>query len=827
MSKNILYLVDGTSICYRSFFALKLSTSQGIPTGAVYGFYQTIKKLISRYKPPYLGICFDVSRKTFRQEKFKEYKLQRPPIPNDLKEQIPLIKELIRHLGLFYIEKEGFEADDIIASLVKRARDENWDVVIVTSDKDLYQLLEKDKVKVYNPVGEEFLDEDGFIKEFGFEPVYIVDYLSLTGDSADNIPGAKGIGKVGASKLIKSFKSIENIFSNIDGMPFNQKELLSKNKESIFLSKELVKLHHPDLSLTWEDLKIKEADNISLYKMFTELEFKKLLKDIPVPSLDLKMELQEGLPADIKEGPIVFFAESESVYVFKGILYKVNFLQIKSYLEDNTIEKISYDFKKQISFLKDAQIRNIKFDVGLAAYLIDPSGVDYNMETLVSHYMGDVIPHIPPAMHPYFISRLYELFSLSLKENNLEELFFEVEMPLIYVLYDMEKQGVNIDLKVIKELLGEVEEELKIVQKDIFDKAGRDFNLNSPKQLGEVLFTELRIPPVKKTKTGYSTGEEILEKLAGQYPIAESIIEYRYLNKLKTTYIIPLIEEVESKGGRLHSSFNQTATQTGRLSSSSPNLQSIPTKGRFSSRLRKAFISSFKDGYILSADYSQIELRILAHFSGDERLIEAFKEELDIHVFTASLLFGIKEQDIKDQQRDLAKRVNFGIIYGMSAYGLSRELNISPSEAEVFIADYFLRYPGVKNYINRIYEEVRDKGFVRTLLGRKRNLPDFNSSNPRLKELAQRQAINTPIQGSCADIIKTTMVRIYKVFKEKNLKTKLIIQIHDDLVFDVHGDEIREVKDIVKTNMEEAFKLKVPLKVNLKAGGNWAEMTII
>lgn len=829
MAEDTIYLIDGTSICYRSFYAIKLSNSKGIPTGAVYGFYQTVKKLIAKYNPEYLGICFDVSRKTFRQEKFKEYKIQRPPAPDELKQQIPVIKKLINLLGITLIEKEGFEADDIIATISRKAASDNFSTIIVSSDKDMYQLLDGNRVKVYEPVEDELFDEESFRKEFGFNPPLIIDYLSLVGDSVDNVPGAKGIGKVGASKLIAQFGTIEKVFENLDKVTPKMKEILVGEKENILLSKDLVTLRDCDIDLKWQDLKIRERNASELYGLFKDMEFKTLLKDVPPPSLSLKIDIKESLPDKFKkpgnEKEIFFYADAGNAYIFdekENCIYKTEINNIKDIILSESIKKISYDFKTQIA--ANDQFRGAWFDVKIAAYLIDSSLVDYELATLVSHYLGELTSEVPAEAVPYFASKLYKIFDKKLTENSLDKLFFEVEMPLLYVLCDMERNGVKIDVGVLRKLCEEVDKKIGNLKKVIFKITGKEFNLNSPKQLSEILFTDLKIAPVKKTKTGFSTGEEVLEKLAQKHEIARFILEYRELNKLKTTYIAPLIETVGLNSGELHAQFNQTATATGRLSSSSPNLQSIPVKGEFSSELRSAFVSSFPGGFIVCADYSQIELRILAHFSDDEKLKEAFEKKTDIHRYTASLLFGKPEAEVTDTERNRAKTVNFGIIYGMSAYGLSKELNVNVFEAENFIADYFNRYPKVKDYIQKVYAQAENEGFVTTILGRRRYLPDFKSANPQIHEFASRQAVNSPIQGSSADLIKVAMVKINDEFKKSNLKSKMIMQIHDELVFDVSKDELDKIREIVKRNMEQSIKLNVPVEVKIKVGKNWGEV---
>lgn len=830
MSKNTLYLVDGTSLCYRSFFAINnLSTSGGFPTGAIYGFYRTLNKLLSKYKPFYIGICFDVSRKTIRQEKFKEYKIQRPPSPEGLNAQMPLVKKLISNLGIKLVEKEGFEADDLIATLTQKALSEGLSVVIVSSDKDLFQLLEDEKVSVYDYNKDKLIDKKEFIKLNGFTPADIIDYLSLAGDPTDNIPGARGIGKVGAAKLIKEFGTIENIFKNIDKVKGKTKEMLEESKKNILLSKELVRLYHPKVGFSLKDLEVSEPDSEKIYKMFSELGFRSFLKDIPAPSADIDIPLKSGLPAGVSKGKnkeLAFYIEGKDIFIFnkgKKCIYKENIAKAKSIFEDKDSIKVTHNLKEQIMSYGIKQ-EGLFFDVEIAAYLLDSALGDFSLENLASTYLNKHLSAIPAGSKPYFVYQLYELLSKKLKQEKMEKLFLEAEMPLAEVLADMQSFGVRVELRDLDKLLDEVDKGIEKETSQVFEIAGREFNLNSPKQLAGVLFEDLGIKPVKKTKTGFSTGEEVLDKLSSEYKIAAHILSYRYLNKLKTTYILPLIEEVKKNKGRLHTNFNQTVTQTGRLSSSSPNLQSIPVKGEFSSHLRKAFIPSNKDGYILSGDYSQIELRILAHLSGDEVLIKAFKEGKDIHSSTAGLLFGVEPESIDDFQRNVAKRVNFGIIYGMSSYGLAKELKISVNEAQNFIDDYFNRFSQVREYIDSLYVQAKDKGYVETILGRKRRLPEMNSTNMQLREFARRQAINAPVQGSCADLIKIAMVRIFKELKDKNFKTKLIIQIHDELIFDVAASELEEVSKLIRKNMESALELSVPVKVNLEEGKNWGQM---
>ncbi len=836
MSDKVLYLIDGTAICYRSFFAVNLSNSKGFPTGAIYGFLNTLKKIIKKYNPVSLVVCFDVSRKTFRQDKFKDYKIQRPPVPDGLKLQVPMIKNLINYMGIESIEKEGFEADDLIASLTKKAVEDNSKVVIVSSDKDFYQLIKGRQVCVYEPVKDKMYDEEWFIRDYGFVPAYMADYLSLTGDPTDNIPGAKGIGKVGAAKLVKTYGSIENIYNNLDKFSSRIKDSLIASKKEVFLSKDLVELSFPDLDFSWEGLKMKEPDYRELYNFFKEFGFKMFLKDIPETSLNIEIEIIDRVTPELIERiktdrKVIFYPDKdkEELYILgerASTVYKASLSQLKGVFDEDSIQKISYFLKENFpAFKKEIECRGPWFDVKIAAYIIDPGLGDFTPENLVSKFLNIFIKEISPQALPGYIAGLYEFFVEELKNRGMNDLFFNLEMPLIEVLSDMESLGIKVDIEFLRRFSVEVKKRLSAVSREIYNIAGEKFNLNSPKQLRKILFEDLGISPLKRTKTGFSTNEEVLEKLADNYPIAKFLLEYRHLNKLNSAYLEPFLKEAEANGGRIFAKFNQTKTLTGRLSSSSPNLQNIPVKSDFAKGLRKAVISSFKSGFILCCDYSQIELRVLAHITGDTNLTDAFKKGLDIHTHTASLFFGIPQKEVLPRQRNLAKKINFGIIYGMSPYGLAKELDISFEEASSFIENYFARYPGVKRYVENICREAEEKGFVKTILGRRRYFPEMKSSNHEIKEFAKRAAINMPVQGSAADIIKMSMINISKEFKKENLKSKMIMQIHDELVFDIIGeDEFALVKKIVQKNMEESVSLDVPLKVNMKVGKNWLDL---
>ncbi len=827
MDEHTLYLVDGTSICYRSFYAIKLSTSDGFPTGAIYGFFTTLKKIMKKFNPYYMGICFDVSRKTHRLEKYREYKIQRPPTPDKLKIQLPIIKELVISLGIKLIEKEGFEADDLIASLTEKAEEKGFRVVIVSSDKDIFQLVRDKKVVVYDPTKDVMYDEDRFVAEFGFVPSRIVDYLSLVGDSVDNIPGAKGIGKVGATNLLKNFGSLEGIFDNLDKVPEKVKNALLRSKNTVLLSKELVQLYPVPLDIEWESLRVKEPDYSKLYKIFKDLEFRSLLKEISLPSFNLDVEVVDNFPHEVKEKIIkdrkcIFYYAHEQFYVWGGEkIYTGKIRDVRDILEDERIKKISYDFKLFFkNFKEKIKLEGELFDVMIASYVVNSSLVDYSLNNLVAFFLEIFTREIPLEVYPYFINKLYQLLEERLYEYKLYELFSKIEMPLVEVLALMEKEGIRVDRDFLKNFFREISQKLAEIEENIFKIVGKKFNLNSSHQLSKILFEELKLSPIKKGKTCFSTSEDVLVKLRDKHPIIDLVLKYRQLSKLRSTYLEPFLKEVEIGKGKVFAKFNQTGTQTGRLSSSSPNIQNIPIRTEEAKKIRKAFISSFNDGFILCADYSQIELRILAHLSGDENLIDAFSEDLDVHKITASLLFGIPEERVTEEQRDIAKKINFGIIYGMGAARLAKELNISYQEAETFIRNYFSRYPKVKEYINRVVEEAKNKGYVRTIFGRVRFI-DRKKGDP---SLFMRQAINTPIQGSASDIIKLAMISIHKKLQEKSFKSKMIMQIHDELVFDVEKKELEELKLIVKKSMEEIVSLKVPLKVNLKVGKNWLDL---
>jgi len=840
MSDKRLYLIDAMAFCYRAFYALKgLSTSFGQPTNAIYGFMNILNKILKEKKPDYLAICFDVSRETFRTKKYAEYKIQRPPMPDGLSSQIPLIKEIISAYGIPIFEKEGFEADDIIATLAKKAKEKGIPVTIVSSDKDILQLIDDD-TDVFSPYKDEglFYDADKVKERFGVGPERISDIIALMGDDVDNIPGVPGIGEKTATGLIAEFGSLDKLLHNIDKIKQEKlREAIKENIKKINLNKELAVLREDvDVDFDLGKIKIGLPDSKELFRLFKYLEFKRLLKDLPQ-----EKEAQEGIElarVDWKEfknlaaEELVIYGESPDSLtlsagnkIFQGDCVKED---LRNILEDRKIRKVSHDLKKIKMRLakEDVNLEGLHFDTMIAAYLVNPSKAEYGLADVALDYLGASMgdEDIKPQVAVSLISRLKPELKKKLEERSLSGLFNDLEMPLVEVLARMELDGIKLDTKVLGLLSKDLEQRLIKLIQEIYDLSGTQFNINSPKQLREILFEKLKLPVVKKSKTGPSTDEEVLRKLADKHKLPAFLLEYRQLTKLKNTYIDTLPDLIDKKTGRIHASFNQTGTETGRLSSSNPNLQNIPVKSEIGSKIRKAIIASGDKYYLLACDYSQIELRILAHLAKDDNLIAAFKNDKDIHKATASLIYGVEEKDVSDSMREVAKRVNFGIVYGLTSYGLSRDLGIPPEEAQEFIDAYFVRYPKVKDYIEAQIKKAEKEGFVTTILGRRRYIPEINNKNQGIRQFAQRQAVNTPIQGSASDLIKLAMLAIHNEIKSKKLRSKMIMQIHDELVFDVPVEELKEGAELVRNRMENVLKLDVPIRVDIKKGRNWLEL---
>ncbi len=844
-----LYLIDASGLIYRAYYALGgLATSDGQPTGAIFGFVNILNKILKK-DPEYIACCFDLSRETFRQKKFLEYKIQRPPMPDELVAQIPFIKEIVLAYNIASYELKGYEADDLISSLTKSAGKKSWDTVIVSSDKDILQLV-GGKVKVFDPKrGKEgFLyDEKEVLSRFGIKAKNIIDMLSLMGDVSDNIPGVPGVGEKTAVALINEFDTVDNLLKNINRVKSPKlREAVRENADNIRLGYDLITLREDlDIDFDLEKLKSKPVDSDKLFSIFKKLEFNSFIKTFSrhySKELELGSESPKIMPADEKvfariekNRELFLFCDGLRTYLSdkENIFYAASDTdaRLRGILGNPDIKKIGHNLKYlKLNFLKKYFIiEGLYFDTQLAAYLIDSSLADFSLGNLAFKYLNaarlgsDLIPQISLDI----IIKIKPLLEEKLKELNLEKTFAEVEMPLATVLAEMEYRGVGIDVASLKALSVILENKLIGLRNEIYKlNNNEEFNLNSPRQLAGVLFGKLGLKVIKKTKTGPSTDEEVLRKLSSEHKIPELILEHRSFFKLKSTYVDSLPLLIDERDQRVHTTFDQTGTETGRFSSSSPNLQNIPVKGEVAFLIRKSFIAQ-NNWVLISADYSQIDLRVLAHFSADDGLINAFNNGRDIHAWTASLIFGVEESGVSQDMREIAKRINFGIVYGMSSFGLSKDLNIPQGEAAQFIEAYFLRYPKVKAFIQERINLARALGYAMTLLGRRRILPGINSENNMIKGFAERQAVNSVIQGSSADIIKLAMVGIFEAFAKRGFKAFIIMQIHDELVFDAPESEAKEIIGLVRRQMENVYKLKVGLKVNIKQGKNWQEMETV
>ncbi|UCD55828.1 MAG: DNA polymerase I [Candidatus Omnitrophota bacterium] len=880
------FLIDGNSFCYRAYYAIRhLSNSKGQPTNAIYGVITMIKKIIKEEKPDMIAVAFDLKGPTFRHEKFKDYKITRKPMPEDLVSQLPHIKRLLKAYNIPIYEVQGYEADDVLATLAQKcAKTKNIDTYIVTGDKDMLQLVGP-HIKVYSPHREGFVyDEKAVREKFGIGPDKITDLMALMGDTSDNIPGVPGIGEKTAIELMKEFKSLDQILKNPDRIKSeSRRKKIEESRPLALLSKELaiIKRDVP-IEINFEDLDLKPPDEKALIELFKELEFRTLLKDIAprqkpkgaYHSVDCRKEFIKLARAlkrlkrfafdfetthydPMQASPVgVSFCwkEGESFYIpfnaLKDISTEEITRELKPIFEDNKIKKIGQNIKYDLLILKNMGIaaRGIEFDTMVASYLLNPSKSNHNLKDISLEYLARPMSSIeellgkgkkaitmdkvdPRKVRDYSCEDSDVTFTLKgvleekLREKNLNDLFFNVEIPLIDVLVDMEWHGVNIDTGYLAGLSKDIGVDIASCEKNIYKLAGEKFNINSPKQLRVILFEKLKMPIVKKIKTGASTNEGVLRTLSEKEELPKEILRYRELAKLRSTYVDNLPGLINGRTGRIHTSFNQTVTATGRLSSSKPNLQNIPIKTRLGRKIRRAFVAKNKRDLILSADYSQVELRILAHLSGDKNLINAFARDKDIHKFTASLIYGLEEKDITGKMRQTAKTVNFGIIYGMSAYGLSRDLGIDVREASKFIDAYFERYPDVKDYLEKEKKNAMKNGFVTTILGRRRYIPEINSSNMAVRNFAERTAINAPIQGSAADLIKLAMISIHRLLD--GFDARMILQVHDELVFEVGEEVLEKFAGKVKDKMENVMDFKLPIKVDLESGRNWLDMETV
>ena len=880
-----LYLIDGNSYLYRAFYAIRnLSASDGTPTNAIYGFTNMILKILREKSPDYFAVVFDAPGPTHRHEAYEEYKAHRPGMPDDLKPQVPLIKEIISAFNIQRIEKPGYEADDIMAHIAKEAESEGLEVYIVTGDKDMCQVVSP-RIKLYDTMKEKVTEEKDVIEKFGIKPSQFPEVIALMGDASDNIPGAPGIGEKTAVKLLKEFGNLENIIDNRENIKnARARNAVSENIENIKLSLELATFHpNVPVDVSVRDLELQDPDWGTLQEYFSRFQFTSLVRLVPkqgVPAHE-KIEyatvldqasLKEALSSITNEvtidtettSPSPMLADlvgislaadpSKAYYIpvahsYPGApeqLSKSDAVSLmKEILEDPKISKTGHNIKYDFIVMKNEgiHINGIAFDTMLSSYLLNPNKANHNLTDAAMEHLGmkklsfkDVVGKGKKNFSEVSVEdatkysgedsavtlRLKNYFEPQIEKEGLEKLFHEIEVPLIEVLAEMEMAGVRIDLPLMESYSQKMAGELSSIEQRIYFIAGEEFNINSPKQLQEILFERLGLKPTKKTKTGYSTNIDVLEQLALQHELPKEIIEYRGLSKLKSTYVDALPRLVNPKTGRLHTSFNQSVTATGRLSSSDPNLQNIPIRGEWGKKIRAAFIAD-KGNLLLSSDYSQIELRVFAHLSQDERLIEIFNNDGDVHTGTACELFGVPPEKVSDEMRRSAKTVNFGIVYGISPYGLSQQLGIPPDEAKYYIDTYFARHHGVKDYIDRLIKEAAEKGYVATLLDRKRAIPELKSTNKNLKQLGERLATNTPIQGSAADIIKVSMINIWKRLGKENLEAKMLLQVHDELLFEVPEKEKDTVEQMVREEMESAVKLRVPLKVDIGIGENWAE----
>ncbi|RKZ21166.1 DNA polymerase I [bacterium] len=820
--KETLLLIDGSSLAYRSFYAFSnrpLRNSKGMNTSAVYGFVKSLNMVVGEVNPDLIGIAFDLARPTFRHEIFREYKAKRKKMPDELSPQIPIIHDVVEAMGYRILEEEGLEADDIIYTLAEEGEKRGYSVIIFTFDKDLMQVV-SENVRILNmrTKGVEWYDPDTVREKYGVPPEKIPDLLALAGDVSDNIPGIPGVGIKTAAKLIKRYGSLLDMVEHPEIIKEeNIRNYIMRSRELVLSSYSLVKLERQEIPFTLEDLRPTEPDMDRLIKIYRELEFFSLLREMGVgESVSVKSGEVRGdvLSVVISGGEKPVFVISDGEYT------QVVFDKGEMIDRINKFREIITSDIKELAHAIGFYPENKIYDLGIMDYLIHPNQRGHSLDKLVQRDFGLLLDKKSP---DYFkILSIYafkerEILLERIRESGMLKLLEEIEMPLSGVLYRMEKAGILFDLKFLRELSEYITEKLGEISERIYEIAGERFNLRSPKQLSRILFEKLGLPAGKKRKTHYSTDAETLSKLAGEYEIAGLLLKYRELEKLRSSYTDALPLMVNPETGRIHCKFNQTVAATGRLSASEPNLQTIPIRGELGREIRKAVIAEhgFK---ILSCDYSQIELRILAHFTGDKRLRQAFIEGRDVHAETAAIIFGVPQSDVTGEMRRVAKVVNFGLMYGMSPYGLAKELNISQAEAQAFIDSYFAEFSGVRDWVESITDFAKQNGYVETLFGRRRAVPELLVKGT--EEYGRRVAINTPIQGTAADIIKKAMIEIDKLLKDR--KTRMILQIHDELLFEIAEGEEGLMEDI-KNIMEHVVELDVPLVVDANIGKNWAE----
>ncbi|MFR1492904.1 DNA polymerase I [Eubacterium ventriosum] len=875
MSKFVL--IDGHSILNRAFYGVPIFTnSEGLHTNAVFGFLNIMFKIIDSKQPDYMAVAFDVHQPTFRHEMFKDYKGTRKPMMEELREQVPVIKELLQKMNITTVELPGYEADDVIGTLSKKGEKAGMEVDVISGDRDLLQLA-SDHITICIPKtkkGQTTVEEyntEGVRKLYKVTPTEFIDVKALMGDSSDNIPGVPGIGEKGATAIISQFGSIENAYDHADEISNTRnRNALLNNYEMAQMSKTLATINiQSPVEVTPEQCKLENIYTEDALEMIKRLEFKSMIQRFG--SVTSTNDCEGGFkyinnPFDAD--PIfeqAKNADNVGIFIYRnkdnfGVSLCFNndnvyYIGKEGFVtEDYIIEKVRdlvnakakltiLNIKENNDILENDDAESI-FDISIAAYLLNPLQNTYDYDDIAREYLGMNVPafdeifpktkksetpsdEIPENILKYACYNAYVAYKAKdaltekLKETEMLDIYNNVEIPLTYALYDMEQAGIMVAGDKLKEYGERLKTGIDALEKDIFAEAGHEFNINSPKQLGEILFGEMQLPGGKKTKTGYSTSASVLEKLEPDYPFVSKILEYRQLTKLKSTYADGLAVYI-GEDNRIHGKFNQTITATGRISSTEPNLQNIPVRMPLGREIRKVFIP--KEGCVfIDADYSQIELRILAHMSDDKNLIDAYNHSKDIHAATASLVFHVPLEEVTKEQRSNAKAVNFGIVYGISSFGLSNDLSISRKEAEQYIKDYFISYPGIKNYLDNSVKEAKEKGYSVTMFGRRRPIPELTSGNFMQRQFGERVAMNSPIQGSAADIMKIAMINVAKELKEKDLKSKIVLQVHDELLIEAYENEVEQVKDILKRNMEQAAHLNVPLDVDVQVGNNWDE----
>lgn len=869
MSQKIV-LIDGHSILNRAFYGLPdLTNSEGLHTNAVYGFLTILFKILEEETPEYLTVAFDVHAPTFRHEMYAEYKGTRKPMAEELRQQVPVMKEVLKAMGIKTIECAGLEADDLIGTLSARCEKEGMEVSVISGDRDLLQLA-TDHVKIRIPKTRQGRTEveDYYAADveerYQVTPSEFIDLKALMGDSSDNIPGVPGIGEKTAAKIIVKYHSIENAHAHADELkPPRAANAMKEHWDLAVMSKELATINvNAEFPYELAEAKLENIYTEEAYAWFQKLQFKNLLSRFDVKAPSNKIEDSFHEIRNRKEAEAVFekadgaacigaciFKNKEEVLPLFADQAQIGGIGISFSKEDHycirtgpdlqiswLLEQLSrlaagaerfaiFDLKSQLDNLKIQKKENC-FDVTVAAYLLNPLKSNYDYEDVAREQLGLVIEekseeYVKVCYEAYTAFAASRILLDKLKETGMEELFTKIEMPLVFALYHMEKNGVRVNSDALKEYGDQLAVHIQALEKEIYEEAGETFNINSPKQLGVILFEKMQIPGGKKTKTGYSTAADVLEKLAPDHPIVSKILEYRQYAKLKSTYADGLAAYI-GPDGRIHGKFNQTITATGRISSTEPNLQNIPVRTELGRMIRKVFVP--EEGYVfVDADYSQIELRVLAHCSGDAHLIEAYREARDIHRITASQVFHVPFADVTDQQRRNAKAVNFGIVYGISSFGLSQDLSITRKEAAKYIDDYFQTYPGIKTFLDHAVQHAKDQGYAVTLFGRRRPVPELSSSNFMQRSFGERVAMNSPIQGTAADIIKIAMIGVDRRLKEEGLKSRLVLQVHDELLIEAEQTEVETVKEILRQEMEQAASLDVPLEIDMHTGDNWYE----